>query len=83
MSAALSSTDPFRYLDAQGNDVTATLTPEQPAAIAAVEVPLTVVQAAGNTHNGSATWTYSVADHAFDFIAEDETLTLNYVATGR
>ena len=39
-----------------------------------------MVQAAGNTHNGSATWTYSVADSKFDFIAKGETLTLNYVA---
>ena len=81
VSAEISATDPFRYYDAEGNDVTATLTPVQLAAILAVEVPLTVVQAAGNSHNGSATWTYSIADSAFDFIAADETLTLNYVAT--
>ena len=81
VSAAISTTDPFRYYDAQGNDITATLTPAQLAAILAVEVPLTVVQAAGNTHNGSATWTYSIADSAFDFIADNETLTLNYIAT--
>ncbi|WP_245266500.1 VCBS domain-containing protein [Bradyrhizobium sp. WSM1743] len=79
VSAALSSTQPFKYLDAEGNDITATLTPEQRAAIAAVEVPLTVVQGAGNGNNGSATWTYSVPDHLFDFLAEGETLTLNYV----
>ena len=30
----------FRYLDAQGHDVTATLTDAQKAAIAAVEIPL-------------------------------------------
>ncbi|XSC44667.1 VCBS domain-containing protein [Bradyrhizobium sp. RDT10] len=80
VSAAISATDPFRYYDAEGNDVTATLTPAQLAAILAVEVPLSVVQAAGNTHNGSATWTYSIEDSAFDFIAKGETLTLNYVA---
>ena len=80
VSAAISSTDPFRYYDAQGNDVTAALTAAQLAAIQAVQVPLTVVQAAANNHNGSATWTYSIADSAFDFIADDETLTLNYVA---
>lgn len=79
VSAALSSTQPFKYLDAQGHDITATLTPQQLAAIAAVEVPLTVVQGAGNGNNGSATWTYSVPDHLFDFLAEGETLTLNYV----
>ncbi len=79
VSAALSSTHPFKYLDAQGHDITSTLTPQQLAAIAAVEVPLTVVQGAGNGNNGSATWTYSVPDHLFDFLAEGETLTLNYV----
>jgi VCBS repeat-containing protein len=80
VSAAISTTDPFRYYDAEGNDVTATLTPAQLAAIKAVEVPLSVVQAAGNTHNGSATWTYSIEDSKFDFIAKGEMLTLNYVA---
>ena len=80
VSAAISTTDPFRYYDAEGNDVTATLTPAQLAAILAVEVPLSVVQTAGNTHNGSATWTYSIEDSKFDFIAKGETLTLNYVA---
>ncbi|AWM03600.2 VCBS domain-containing protein [Bradyrhizobium amphicarpaeae] len=80
VSAALSSTQPFKYLDAEGNDITSTLTPQQLAAIAAVEVPLTVVQGAGNANNGSATWTYSVPDHLFDFLAKGEKLTLNYVA---
>jgi Peptidase M10 serralysin C terminal len=69
----------FTYQDANNHDVTATLTPEQLAAIAAVEVPLSVVQATGNTHDGSARWTYSIADKAFDFIADNETLILNYV----
>nr|WP_028181884.1 VCBS domain-containing protein [Bradyrhizobium japonicum] len=79
VSAELSSTQPFKYVDAEGNDITATLTPQQLAAIAAVKVPLTVVQGAGNGNNGSATWTYSVPDHLFDFLAEDEKLILNYV----
>ncbi|WIW45835.1 VCBS domain-containing protein [Bradyrhizobium sp. 62B] len=79
VSAALSSSQPFKYLDAQGHDISATLTPQQLAAIAAVEVPLTVLQGAGNGNNGSAIWTYSVSDHLFDFLAEGETLTLNYV----
>jgi len=43
--------------------VTTTLTAEQLAAIVAVKVPLSVVQGAGNGHNGSATWTYSVAEY--------------------
>ncbi len=80
VSAAISSTEPFKYIDAQDHDVTAGLTPEQKAAIAAVEVTLSVVQAAGNAHNGSASWTYSIADQAFDFLAKGETLILNYVS---
>jgi VCBS repeat-containing protein len=79
VTAALSTTQPFKYLDAEGHDVTASLTPAQLAAIAAVKVPLKVVQGASNGHNGTATWTYSIADHAFDFIADEETLILNYV----
>jgi hypothetical protein len=63
----------FKYVNAAGTDVTATLTPEQLAAILAVEVPLTVAQAAGNTNNGTATWTYSVADQAFDFLVAQNT----------
>lgn len=80
VSVAISTTDPFRYYDAEEIDVTAMLTPEQLAAILAVEVPLSVVQSAGNTNNGTATWTYSIEDSKFDFIAEGETLVLNYVA---
>ncbi|WP_249794815.1 VCBS domain-containing protein [Bradyrhizobium monzae] len=79
VGAALSTTQPFKYLDAHGHDITASLTPQQLAAVAAVEVPLTVVQGAANSNNGSATWTYSVADHLFDFLADGETLVLNYV----
>src|SRR5439155_24260076 len=47
----------------------------------AVDAALTVVQAAGNTNNGSADWTYSVPDSAFDFLADGEVLTLTYTAT--
>jgi VCBS repeat-containing protein len=71
----------FTYQNAQNNDVTATLTAQQLAAIAAVEVPLVVVPDPGNTNIGSATWTYSVADGAFDFLAAGEILTLIYGAT--
>jgi VCBS repeat-containing protein len=70
----------FRYIDSHGHDITATLTAAQLAAVMAVEVPPSVAQAAGNTHNGSATWTYSLTDKAFDFLAQGETLILNYVA---
>jgi fibronectin-binding autotransporter adhesin len=73
--------DSFTYQNAQHNDVTATLTAQQLAAIAAVEVPLVVVPDPGNTNIGSATWTYSVADGALDFLAAGEILTLIYRAT--
>ena len=70
----------FAYKNAQQSDVTATLTAEQLAAIKAVEVPLTVVQDPNGKNTGTATWTYSVADGAFDFLAAGETLTLTYLA---
>ena len=46
-----------------------------------VAVPLVVTQAAGNTHDGSASWSYSVPDGAFDFLGTGEILTLTYTAT--
>ena len=46
-----------------------------------MQAPLTVTQAAGNTNNGSASWSYSVPDSAFDFLADGEVLTLTYTAT--
>ncbi len=61
-------------------DVTATLTAEQLAAINAVEVPLVVVQDPANINHGTATWTYNIADGAFDFLAAGEVLTLTYTA---
>jgi hypothetical protein len=70
----------FSYENAQHQDVTAGLTTEQLADIAAVAIKLAVEQDPGNKNNGSATWTYSVPDSAFDFIAAGETLTLTYVA---
>ena len=71
----------FVYRDAQqGVILTSSLTLEQLAAIQAVQVPLSVVQHSGNTNVGDATWTYSVPDQAFDFLAEGETLTLTYMA---
>ena len=71
----------FSYLNGTGVDVTSQLTAKQLAAIAAVDQPLTVVQASGNTNEGSATWSYSTADNAFDFLADGEILTLTYTAT--
>ena len=70
----------FSYENAQHQNVTAGLTTDQLADIAAVAIKLAVQQDSGNNNNGSATWTYSVPDSAFDFIAAGETLTLTYIA---
>ncbi len=69
----------FTYQDAQHHDITQ-LTDTQLAAIQAVEVQLAVVQDPNNKNFGTATWTYEIADHNFDFLADGETLTLTYVA---
>ena len=72
--AAFSS---FIYANAQNVDATATLTAEQLAAIKSVdEVPLVVVQDPNGKNTGQATWTYNIADGAFDFLASGETVTL-------
>ena len=42
---------------------------------------LTLSDQSSNTNNGSPTWTYSLADSNFDFLAAGETLTLTYTAT--
>ena len=70
----------FVYRNAQQTIVTSSLTLEQLAAITAVAVPLSVIPDPGNTNIGEATWTYSVPDHALDFLAAGETLTLTYMA---
>lgn len=70
----------FAYQNAQHANVTSSLTAKQIAAILAVEVPIAVVQDPALLNNGTATWTYSVADGAFDFLAAGETLTLTYIA---
>src|SRR6266567_2075469 len=72
--------DSFTYQDAQHNDVTKTLNAQQLADIAAVEGNLLLVPDPGNKNTGSVTWTYSMVDSAFDFIAAGETLTLTYMA---
>ncbi|UGA42558.1 VCBS domain-containing protein [Bradyrhizobium quebecense] len=69
----------FSYHDAGGNDVTSSLTAAEQAAIAAVEVPVLLDPNPLNSNIGSATWTYSLADGAFDFLAAGETLTLTYM----
>ena len=46
-----------------------------------LEAALTITPDAANANNGSATWSYDVADSKFDFLAQGETLTLTYTAT--
>ena len=70
----------FTYQNAQHTDVTSTLSALQQKDIALVEAALVVVAAPGNNNNGTATWTYSVADGLFDFLAAGEKLTLTYTA---
>jgi VCBS repeat-containing protein len=72
--------DSFTYQDAHQHSLTATLTATELAAIKAVEIPLSVTQDPGNNNNGSATWSYSLPDGAFDFLGAGETLTLTYLA---
>ncbi|HKS20261.1 MAG TPA: VCBS domain-containing protein, partial [Bradyrhizobium sp.] len=76
--------DKFAFKNAQGVDITSTLNHTQNnellTHIEAVEVKL-VVQQDGSSNNGTASWTYSVPDKAFDFLAAGETLTLTYIAT--
>ncbi len=67
----------YNYIAADGHTAL-TLTAGQQSAL---ETALAIVPAAGNTDNGSASWTYSVADKALDFLAQNETLTLTYTAT--
>jgi hypothetical protein len=67
----------LKLLDAQHNDVTAALTSQQ---IAAVAAQLVMTPNPGNNNNGLETWTYSVADTTFNFLTAGETLTLNYDA---
>jgi VCBS repeat-containing protein len=45
-----------------------------------VEAKLILAANPNNNNNGSVTWTYSMVDSAFDFIAAGETLTLTYTA---
>ncbi|TYM00300.1 hypothetical protein FXB40_00190 [Bradyrhizobium rifense] len=68
----------FTYQNAGQQDVTAGLSDLQKADIAATEIVITAVPDSGNANNGSVHWTYSIPDHAFDFLAAGETLTLTY-----
>ena len=69
----------FTYQNAQHQDIAATA--QELADIQALEkIPLSVVQAPGNTYFGTATWTFNVPDKAFDFLGAGDTLTLTYKA---
>ncbi len=67
----------YAYTAADGHTAL-TLTADQQSAL---ETTLAVAPDGGNTNTGSATWTYSVADNALDFLAQGETLKLTYTAT--
>jgi fibronectin-binding autotransporter adhesin len=69
----------FSYQNAQHQDISASA--QELADIQALEnIPLVVVQAPGNTYNGTATWTLNVPDKAFDFLGAGDTLRLTYMA---
>jgi VCBS repeat-containing protein len=69
----------FTYQNASHQDVTATLSLLQLADVAATEVKVVVAPDPDNTNRGTASWTYSIPDHAFDFLAAGEVLMLTYV----
>jgi VCBS repeat-containing protein len=69
----------FAYHNAAHADVTAALSAQQLADIAAIELNLVPVPGAGNNNNGFATITYSMPDNAFDFLAAGESVTLTYL----
>ncbi len=69
----------FAYQDAQHHDVSGSLTALQLQDIAATEIGIVVVQDPNHLNFGTASWSYSIADHAFDFLAAGETLTLTYI----
>jgi len=71
----------YTYQDSGHHNVTASLTALQKQDIAATQVKITVAAAAGNNNNGSAVLTYTVPDHAFDFLGAGETLTLTYIVS--
>ena len=71
----------FTYQNAAHTDVTASLTPQQKADVAAVEASLALTPASSNANDGSVGWSYDVADSKLDFLAAGETLTLTYTAT--
>jgi VCBS repeat-containing protein len=69
----------FSYQNANHQNVTGQLSALQLADIAATEVKISVLADPSNKNTGSASWTYSIADKAFDFLAAGEQLTLTYM----
>ncbi|WP_316197974.1 VCBS domain-containing protein [Bradyrhizobium sp. SZCCHNS2002] len=67
----------FSYQNAQHANLS--LNALQLRDIAATAIDITVAQDPNHKNYGTATWTYSVADNAFDFLAAGETLTLTYM----
>src|SRR6266436_4635141 len=69
----------FSYQNTNHLDVTGKLSALQLADIAATKIKIDVVSDPNNKNTGSAKWTYSIADKAFDFLAAGEQLTLTYL----
>ena len=67
----------YTYIAADGITALTLTAPQQTAILNALVLGPTPP----NTSNGSVTWTYSVADKALDFLAQNETVTLTYTAT--
>ncbi|WP_426422459.1 Ig-like domain-containing protein [Bradyrhizobium genosp. A] len=78
VSVDLAAAPNYVYTDAGHHDVTSSLTALQKQDIAATQIKISVVADAGNNNNGSDILTYTIPDHAFDFLAAGETLTLTY-----
>ena len=69
----------FAYANAQHADISGSLNALQLKDVAATEINIAVVQDPAHSNVGTATWTYSIPDHAFDFLAAGETLTMTYM----
>ncbi|WP_200927239.1 VCBS domain-containing protein, partial [Methylobacterium sp. Leaf88] len=61
------------YVTAAGVDLSASLTPDQ---IAALKAAFTMPTGDLGANKGSATWTYAIADTALDFIGQNDALKL-------
>lgn len=79
VSVNLADAPNYVYMDASHHDVTGSLSALQKQDIAATQIQINVAADGGNNNNGSATLTYTIPDHTFDFLAAGETLTLTYM----